>query len=390
MFTVKRFVWCGRGNPLHLKFAYLLIFALALCFAFEYLGTGAHQQLLYASHKVNLLGAIGQPITSGRKENTLCASKFEQTNLSEEHGRTVSLEGYYGRLGNKLTSMRKMIGFAELNSCHIALPPGILKGWNHESRYFVNSASFDRERIQECKSKSGKDWFYLKGSKSKCYLDVMRRYFNVNATHALGWKCNPTAFAALHVRSGDVARGGFSDSLGVYVPGKVHKGYALYPTSYYLSVINNIRSRKGPKYDFVVFCEDLRNPTCGFFQKFGTLDKRVKVRIGEPLIDDVRLMLCAEEVATSRGTFSTVFQLSTQLRMTHEYVVAAVRIPQCIHRLNATNSSSQLESGVTQHWMLSASESRYYENSTGVWKNTGLQRDVVNRHFEMTSCQLGE
>jgi len=61
----------------------------------------------------------------------------------------------------------------------------------------------------------------------------------------------------------------------------VHHGYTPYPTSYYNTVIREVRSRRGKKIIFKVLCDDDGNPTCGLFDKLSFVDENIEFRTGQ-------------------------------------------------------------------------------------------------------------
>jgi len=201
----------------------------------------------------------------------------------------------------------------------------------------------------------------------------MRKYFNINQTHVLGKTCSSTEHVALHLRSGDVARGEWSEG-GTYKPGGVPNGYGLFPTAFYISVMREIRARRGSKVPFFVFCETMGNPTCEYFEKLIVLDQNVVLRVGQPLINDLRLMLCASEVALSLGTFSRSFKLSPK--------------PQIIHTFSNIPKHGEEGCSRVSHWMSSSQQAANFMNVTHVWKNTGFQRHEVDAAYDMNHTEV--
>ena len=325
-----------------------------------------------------------------------CFRTFVHRNLSASVSstyRSASMkEGkFYGRLGNRLTAVKNMISTAEAEGCNFVIPGEILSGWRTEKQYFMHTsiASFESNFSTQCLPMASSQWYYLSTpSPPKCYNHLMRQYFDINKTHTLGHRCKSSAFVAFHVRSGDVAEGEFNKTSGDFVPSThAHiEEYGLFPTSYYLSVISEVRSRRGRGYQVIVFCEDLGNPTCIFFRKLAHLEANVEIRIGQPLIDDLHLMLCAEEVATSRGTFSQVFELSVKRQRTHAYFDSSSQVP--CSKASATQQNEIWKSDKVAHWILSPTESSAFRNATRRWKNTSYQRDAVDKYFITSHCYL--
>jgi len=77
------------------------------------------------------------------------------------------------------------------------------------------------------------------------------------------------------------------------------------PTSCYLAVINRITKQEKRK-KILVFC-DLSSITCDVLSKLSEVDDTIEMRIGHSLLDDVRMMLCADQVAVSHGSFQLSF-----------------------------------------------------------------------------------
>jgi len=330
------------------------------------------------------------------RQQNYCFRTFVHHNLSTSMSsiyRTASMtEGkFYGRLGNRLTAVKNMISTAETEGCNVVIPGEILSGWRTEQQYFMHTsiASFESNFSTQCLPMASSQWYYLPTtSPPKCFNHLMRQYFDINKTGTLGHRCKSSAFVALHVRSGDVTEGEFNKTSGNFVPstGVQIEEYGLFPTSYYLSVMSEVRSRRGQGYQVVVFCEDLGNPTCNFFRKLAYLETNVEIRIGQPLIDDLHLMLCAEEVATSRGTFSRVFELSMKRQRTHIYFDSSSQVP--CSKASATQQNEIWKSDKVAHWISSPTESSAFRNATRRWKNTSYQRDVVDKYFITSHCYL--
>ena len=243
--------------------------------------------------------------------------------------------------------------------------------WVHVRNESLHNVSMTKNNT--CGSREGQKWFRSNPpfSSRSCHLQLLRKYFNINQTHVLGKTCSSTEHVALHLRSGDVARGGWSEA-GTYKPGGVHHGYGLFPTAFYISAMREIRARRGSEVSFFVFCETMGNPTCEYFQKLSVLDQNVVLRVGQPLIDDLRLMLCSSEVAESNGSFRNVFGLSHK--------------PQVRHAFSTTPRHS--ECSRVLHWMSSSQQAANYVNDTKEWKNTGFQRHEVNAAYEFNHTEI--
>ena len=315
-----------------------------------------------------------------------CSDWFVHTRDDLTLNRSVGMDGFYGRLGNRLASAEKMIGVAEKYSCNVTLPM-LLDGWRGAPSRFLNmksgDASLSNSTSSQCVIQHGKYWWGQKNMPSKCYVSMFRSHFMINLTHTFGRKCPTTPYGALHVRSGDVTRGHYDSVSETYVPNGVHHGYTPYPTSYYNSVVREVRSRRGKDFPFKVFCDDDGNPTCGFFDKLSSVDENIEFRTGHSLVDDVHLMLCAEDIALSRGTFSRIFAFSAKKRTTHRFIE---RSESSCTMGNLSVASFQENPRQVLYWMTSPEERKVFINLTSFWKNTGLQRDAVNKKHKVSFC----
>jgi len=287
--------------------------------------------------------------------------------------------GQYGRLGNRLTSALHLIGEAEKLFCGVDLPHDFLDGWNppHQRWNHVNKDSFN----DTCVRRTEEDWFRHTSSSPKCHLQLFRKYFSVNQTHSLGKVCPSTEHVALHVRSGDITAGDWSEH-GTFSPvATIHQLYGLFPTAYYMSVIRNVRARRGGAVNFIVFCETITNPTCEFFEKLSYMDNRVSLRVRTPLLDDLVLLLCASETAASNGSFHVSFDFSVVRRVTHSFSHTPISATKC-GVARAEGLSTIL------HWIASTKEANKFTNLTKLWNNTGFQRHEVNAAFVMNHAEV--
>ena len=292
--------------------------------------------------------------------------------------------GWSGRLGNRLHATSKIIGEADYMHFNVFLPQDMLEGWNPPAHSWIYDDSKDpryasRPANMTCGTRTPREWFDVKdwSAAPRCYLQLMRQYYGINHTHVLGKRCFSNEHVALHVRSGDVVRGGWNEAK-VYRPGNVHNLYGLFPTAYYISVIRNARERRGSGVHFFVFCETMGNPTCEFFKKLSLLDDRVSFRVGEPLIDDLFLMLCASETAASRGSFQNVFDLSTKRRLAHSFS-------------DSPDPASVASTGglsTVMHYIASKEEATKFTKETFPWNNTGYQRYLIDKAFDINHTNV--
>ena len=318
----------------------------------------------------------------------LNVSSVSNVTLSD-HFLTIRGRGHYGRLGNRLRSLNKLVQSADTDCCGLSIPPDILDGWHPlVDTTFVNLNNTCRTHLQvnqstcASKSKSAQDLFYLNidEQRSACYAPLMQRYFQINSTHALGKECSERPHVVLHVRAGDITRGSFNTTTGTWVPGRVHRGYFPFPTSYYLMALNNMKKRAISSTIFYVLCEDSGNPACDYFLKT-TLFAEVplRVRIGKPLLEDVHLLLCANEVVVSNGSFKNILSLSSKKQVVHNFILDPRACP-------SKGTSRSLESSLVKYYIADRSQRRIYAESQGKWSNTGHERFLVNKYYAIQTC----
>ena len=295
------------------------------------------------------------------------------------------MTNFNGRLGNRINHIKTLVGVAEVAPCNISIRKDMIQGYKARHAHFLflgSDMTSTRNSTRNCPSMTGVEWAKY-GAKHrlspKHHIEVLRHYFDINSTHTLGKSCTSNRFAALHVRSGDMGRGVWNKTSGMYKPAGVNKGYAFYPTSFYTSVVREIRSRRGKDFTFIVFCEDMNNPTCDFFLKVSSTDDTVHVRVNQPLVDDLHIMLCAEEVAISRGSFQSALDLSSARLIKHIYFD---REPQAC-KFEPSTSTQRIG-----YWISSANESASFAKDTKVWTNSGYQRYVINAFHEMEFCDM--
>ena len=360
--------------------------------------------IIYLSHRVTDEKDIGNDVGKVKvhNNNLTTSSSEEEKNESTNYGcnafsrtplqlkhcsdsSSVSMKTLYGRLGNRIIETMNMIAYAEEMNCGVKMPENILEHWSTPTNtcYIPN---IRKSKSSSCGPKRGKEWFYfykIRPSKSKvttpCGLQLLSTYFGVNRTHALGRSCPTSSHSVLHIRSGDIVKGRYDTQKGVYVPTHVHPGYTPYPTSYYLSVLKSIASKskdkEGHPPKVYVLCETLNNPTCDYFLKTADLlsDVQLILRVGQSLIDDLHILLCASEVAVSVGTFHNILLVSQKLNVKHDY------------SKSVNNCSSSSSSNF--HWIASRKERNRFAKVTDYWNNTGFQRHIIDGHYKMASCE---
>ena len=297
----------------------------------------------------------------------------------------------FGRLGNRIALVRNMLYFAYINGCDVRINGRILDSWEPKFSTFARNPALKedpqerfgvvefRER-QDCGEKSGQDWYFMQESikttlesapATNCSVSAtaLKHYFEVNRTHALGARCEETTTFAVHVRSGDVSSGNF-DTNGTYVPNDVHPDYWLFPTSYYLSAILWAVERKFSK--IYVLCESFENPTCETIVKLATFVPTIVVRHNQALLDDLHILLCADEVAVSQGTFKNVLLFTAKPPTVH--VFSKVAVSSCNYKQ-------------VRYFIADEAERNSFETEiAGGWKNTAWHRHLVDKHYNITTC----
>ncbi len=311
--------------------------------------------------------------------NTTPVSRTDNT-LSDQF---LTTHGFYGRLGNRLILLKKLTAAAETYCCGVSIPANVVDGWHPllDDTTFANLNTTCRTHLDvnqstcASKSKSGEDWFYSKApQQAACFKPLMRRYLQINSTHAVGKKCPESPHAVLHVRSGDITAGSFNMTTETWVPKPVHPGYGPYPTSYYSAALHNMTKRAASSTMFYVMCENVGNPTCDYFQKAAlNFPFPLQVRIGKPLLEDLHLLLCANEVVRSKGAFANILALSSKKQIVHDFIY---------------DSSGCGRQGTLRYlyYISDLPQSSLYAESIKIWRNTGYQRSMVNKYYTIQTC----
>ena len=341
------------------------------------------------------LPCLAKPPGSFISMDEECRQSFTSAPIQSLLEPPVELEGS-GRSGNLILSLIHLVHYAETHCCNLLFPPEVLPGFPSMAfRNLADCAVHANSTLPpnvSCKKLRIDDVLRFEGTCPKCATFLLRELLQVNSTHSLGQRCVETEHAALHVRAGDVVAGDFHVSSGAYTPSvKVHNMYWLYPTSYYVSVYRNIRKESSSRNIFV-FCETLDNPTCGFFGKLADIDEQLHVRTGHPLTDDITLMLCARDVAISRGTFHTLFTLSLHMKSKHGFVIdrgegshlslSEIGNPENIPAFQAQHGQQSLESEIL-YYFADENERQLYKSGTVPWKNTAYQRFLVDKRHRI-------
>jgi len=339
------------------------------------------------NYKVSIISFPNQPKTTFQDES-VCGNFtlfFTESNIKNMANSTrgsynpvIETIGTFGRLGNRLTILKKLTETAEAECCGVRIPSRILDGWTPQQQYTIfdnldRSCQASRSENQSrCDSKSAREWFYHKSkTSSACFTSLLRQYFQINDTHVLGQECSKIPSNVLHVRSGDIMRGSFNMSSETWAAGRVHPGYTPFPTSYYVAALKNMEERAEAQTVYYILCETAANPTCDYFAKTAELmSHRTEVRTRQPLLEDVQLILCAQEVAVSYGSFANVLTFSPKRQILHKFVAQPADKPKC-------TSDEKL------YFIKDAAQRSLWTDIKGKWRNTGYQRFIVNKHFDV-------
>jgi len=233
-------------------------------------------------------------------------------------------------------------------------------------------------------SKTGREWYWFSaksGSRDEVAvqqsLDVLSKYFLTNETHAYGIPCLAKPKLSFHIRGGDIVRGDFTSS-GSYEPKFVHPKYGPVPTSFYATLFGTLFKLDNELYTVkdpvVIFSEDLRNPSIIFFLKLRNIGYNITFRIGKPLLSDLHLLSCSENVAISYGSFWRAFSLREK-PVLHIFKKECEGKSDYIYPLSAKF-----------YTMSSAAERAKFTKQMKIWKNTGYQRHLVDKYYKVRGC----
>lgn len=195
------------------------------------------------------------------------------------------IKQWYERLGNNLNQLRNCIYVALFYKHNIKIPP----------HSFLNSTFveiFDEgEAVKEEKWSDESCCFFYREK----ILGITQDCFKVNHGKVIHWLRNlflldyktlkplPNSTVVFHIRSGDIFKSNF------------HPKYVVPPVSFYTKVMNTNPHFK----EIIILCEDMENPTINFLRKL--YPKAIcKLR---PLIEDIKILLSAQNVVMSFGSF---------------------------------------------------------------------------------------
>lgn len=308
------------------------------------------------------------------------------------------MDGFYGRLGNRIAAIRNMVADADLKCCGVCLPSDILDGWQPDARDRIclasagrSCSSWEHKPRLSCRKKNGYEWYMMNkvqhaylykrntgesATPSPCADVLLSEYFQINRTHVLGRKCPSNKFYVLHVRAGDIANGHFDESAGIWIPEiKGARDYGPFPTSYFDAAVLNILHRLQMKatLDRIIYvlCETLHNPTCAHFVKVANYIPQLTVQVGDSLVEDMYTMLCATEIVLSFSSLNNALALSTRLEKVHTFT-------------NEPTDTCDLDT--FYYWIKDASERAHYKRELAVWRNSAYQRHLVDKDVHIESC----
>ena len=279
--------------------------------------------VLYKSHRAfgeNQLERTLETVSTGLEAgNCDIFTLARAVDFSHDYRAVITVEkNYWGRLGNRIIALKKVLRAALVSGCHVRLEQGLLEEWDPDWDFFANQFVVNETRSAPCVQKNNKQWYNydefsvgkLETEHMKCAIDkAIATYFSTNESHSFGKKCVNDSYVAIHIRSGDTIKGYYNTTTGDYIPTRAHKLYGPYPTSFYARVLHKFLAVER----VVVCCEDMDNPSCEFFKKLSLSVKNIEVRVGQPLIEDLHLLNCAKDVAVSYGTFREAMLLDTRI-----------------------------------------------------------------------------
>jgi hypothetical protein len=296
----------------------------------------------------------------------------------EEDVITIESEAY-GRLGNRIITLRKVLRVAAISGCHVRLQSRFLRGWDPGWNFFENQATNSTARTGACIQRSNKDWYNynefrqttMPSERIGCAIDrAVSTYFATNSSHVFGQKCSSNDYLAVHIRSGDTMKGIFNASTGDFKPTGFHRLYGPFPTAFYAHVIKEVALDKR----VVVCCEDTDNPACEFLLKVGIIAQNIEIRIRQPLIADLQVLNCANDIALSYGTFREAVLLRKESRVVHDFSETTTEHEACGADYDA----------IMYHIKDHDKRNAYLQHVRhDNWMNTAHQRFVVDTMYEM-------
>ena len=296
----------------------------------------------------------------------------------DEH--TAYSMSFANRLGNRVQLQGNVIAYATDHCCDVMISRGMLGGFS--SQKYVNrgiACLSEKKQKTKCPHETSRYWYNLKynlNEKSKgCIRRVLQHHFKINSTHALGRKCTSATYGALHIRSGDIVSGRYNETSGLYSPRTAHHAYWLFPSSYYLSVISSWKKRKLKYSKIYVFCETTGNPTCNLLASLQQVMPEIEMRVGGNLLDDLFLMLCADEIAFSHSSLQQFLSLSEKQHFKHIFV------PQKVECKASSNDD------IIQHSFKNLTINEQFMSAILPWKDSEYQRYLVNKDYDMEVCK---
>lgn len=346
---------------------------------------------MYRNRDITLTGSLQaiKGVRSGNGQFEDCVDfnfvpRSGKGQLGTDSGvRVLSPVGEYGRTGNKIHAALNLFTLASKYCCAIRLPSNMVEGWE-PAEYHWKPATCSNSDKAQCRPVNAKEAYFLEPgigvSQRKCAVNMVRRYFGINNTHVLGQQCPKTTFNTIHIRAGDITSGTYNKSNGHFIPAEVHADYGPFPSSYFMNTA--LSMREAGKTAILVICEDFSNPSCDTFRNMEIIDKNIKVLSGRTLVEDLRDLLCATEVASSFGTFRVLFELSTHMRVRHEFSE---------NPLQNDLSTCKGDCMPTKFYWIDEPDLRkiYLQKlRRRNWKNTEYQRHLVDRHYPIGSAVI--
>mmetsp|Transcript_18707 Transcript_18707/g.28416 ORF Transcript_18707/g.28416 Transcript_18707/m.28416 type:complete len:480 (+) Transcript_18707:49-1488(+) len=279
----------------------------------------------------------------------------------------------------KMGKMVNMISDAKAKNCVFELHPQLLPGWEPKAS---RRGQFLSDSDVTCKASPGDSIKRGKPVYSSCAISMLSNYFGIDELNAFGRSC-PVGkpYSVLHVTGGE--NGDYNTTSGRYEPsGGEH--LAPKPTAYYTVALRDIIDKSYANGEgapeIYVICQSMASLACEFFQKTAHLfqhEAKITFSAGNPLIDDLHIMLCAREVALSTDIMNILdaLLLSKKLRKVYDFSWQPLSPVDCDLK----------PQHVVKYWIDNAEDN--LEERIKPWNNTSFQRHEMNKHYKMMSCE---
>uniref|UniRef100_A0A7S3K4E9 Uncharacterized protein n=1 Tax=Aureoumbra lagunensis TaxID=44058 RepID=A0A7S3K4E9_9STRA len=218
------------------------------------------------------------------------------------------------------------------------------------------------------------------------------KIFGINQSHAFGVPCNDNNYLAIHVRSGDVMRGAWTND-GQWIPTSVRSGHGQPRLSYYTNCISQVAAQKtmdsttAGEEDFpqknitraIVLCEDFRNPVCLALRTFAHISILPLTILRTNLQNTLSILACAPRTCTAHGTLDGIWSNSIHNSFISKPQRYDIKFPLAPIFASEIGDSSPADPLKPNQIMFNASFFNgelfpIKSRSTDQWQNTCLQR----------------